>query len=187
VADPRLVALVNDPRVFARDHPGSDLAEVPLPPGTPPDQVLGVYRLDEFDSGADPQSQPQAFNYWLPDTGGADGTAQLISTGSATGVVSHLAGLRIGLGEGVPVVVVARYGASVRSLGSVPIRRLAFTDSDVVGTGVPTPGDPNAVTGWTAPDPTATNFYTVVAIDIAGNLSSAATPFGARALVAAGP
>jgi len=186
-ADPRLVAVVGDPRVFARDHPESDMAEIPLPPGGAPDEILGVYRLDEFAAAAPPQSQPQAFNYWLPDTGSGDGTAQVITVGSGAAARSRITGLRLGLGQGVPAVVVARYGATVRALGTLPVRRVAFVDAAVTGTNPATPADANAVTGWTPPDLTATSFYTVVAVDIAGNRSPAATAYGARALTPSTP
>jgi hypothetical protein len=185
VADPRLVAVVGDPRVFARDHPESDMAEIPLPPGGAPDEVLGVYRLDEFDAAGAPQSQPQAFNYWLPDTGSGDGTAQVITVGSGATARSRITGLRLGLGQGVPAVVVARYATAVRALGVLPVRRVAFVDAAVTGTTPAAPSDANAITGWTPPDLTATNFYTVVAVDIAGNRSAPATPYGARALTPA--
>jgi hypothetical protein len=185
--DPRLVAVIGDPRVFARDHPESDMAEIPLPPGGAPDEVLGVYRLDEFAAAAPPQTQPQAFNYWLPDTGSGDGTAQVITVGGGAAARSRITGLRLGLGQGVPAVVVARYGTTVRALGTLPIRRATFVDAAVTGSSPATPTDADAVTGWTAPDLTAASFYTVVAVDIAGNRSPAATAYGARALTPSAP
>ena len=59
--DPRLIGVVNDSRAFARDYDGSDMGEVPLPPGTPPDDILGVYRLADFDPStpADPARRVQ--------------------------------------------------------------------------------------------------------------------------------
>jgi hypothetical protein len=187
--DPRLVAVVPDPRIFARDHADSDMAEIPLPPGTAPEEILGVYRLDEFAVESPPQTQPQAFDYWRPDTGTGSGTAQVSTTGSGSTATSRITGLRVGLGRSVPVVVVARYGNLVRVLGSLGpagLRRLAFVDATLVGSAPPAPADTRAARGWTAPDATATNFYTVVAVDIAGNRSAPATPFGARALAPAG-
>jgi len=186
-ADPRLVAVVGDPRVFARDYQESDMAEIPLPAGAAPDEILGIYRLDEFAAAAPPQSQPQAFNYWLPDTGSGDGTAQVITVGSGAAARSRITGLRLGLGQGVPAVVVARYGVTVRTLGTLPVRRVAFVDAAVTGSNPAAPADANAVTGWTPPDLTVTNFYTVVAVDIAGNRSPAAPAFGAGALAPSTP
>lgn len=186
-ADPRLVAVVGDPRIFARDYQESDMAEIPLPAGAAPDEILGIYRLDEFAAAAPPQSQPQAFNYWLPDTGSGDGTAQVITVGSGAAARSRITGLRLGLGQGVPAVVVARYGVTVRTLGTLPVRRVAFVDAAVTGSNPAAPADANAVTGWTPPDLTVTNFYTVVAVDIAGNRSPAAPAFGARVLAPSTP
>ncbi len=175
--DPRLIALVNDPRVFARDYDGSDMGEVPLPPGNAPDELLGVFRLSDFDAGAaSPQTQPGAFNYWTPPSSG--GIAQIVSAGGK----SRLKGLRIGLGRGVAVVVVAKFGATVKVLGSVPSRRATFTDGATTGG---TPLDPNALTTWTKPDLTKPYYYAVVSVDIAGNRSNPSAPFGAPVLVTA--
>ena len=76
VGDPRLIGVVNDPRAFARDYDGSDMGEVPMPPGPPPDEILGRVpprRLRPAHAG-DPAG---AFNYWIPAAAG--GTAQLVS------------------------------------------------------------------------------------------------------------
>lgn len=175
--DPRLIALVNDPRVFARDYAGSDAGEIPLPPGPPPEAVLGVFRLGEFDLGAaQPQVQPGAFNYWKPPATG--GFTQVMTAGGA----SRLVGLRIGLGRGVPVVVVLQSGTTVTVLGSVPSRRASFTDGAAGGGG---PADPNALSTWSAPNPATAYYYAVVTVDIAGNRSAPSAPFGAPVLVSA--
>ena len=141
VGDPRLIGVVNDPRAFARDYDGSDMGEVPLPPGTPPDDILGVYRLADFDPGT-PETQPGAFNYWIPGSAGA--TAQLVSDTSATPATSRVTGLRLGLGRGVAVAVVARYGGAVRVIGTQPVLRTAFVDGALPGGPRPTqcPGRP---------------------------------------------
>jgi hypothetical protein len=174
--DPRLIALVNDPRVFARDYAGSDAGEIPLPPGPPPEQILGVFRLSEFDpAAAQPQVQPGAFNYWTPPPGGI---ARVVTAGNA----SRLIGLRIGLGRGVPVVVVMQTGTSVTVLGSVPSRRASFTDGAAAGGA---PADANALSTWSAPSPTTAYYYAVVTVDIAGNRSAPSAPFGAPVLVSA--
>ena len=106
IGDPRLIGVVNDPRAFARDYDGSDMGEVAMPPGPPADEILGVYRLDEFDP-LTPASQPAAFNYWVPAAAG--GTAQLVTDTTVNPHTSRLTGLRLGLGRGVAVVVVASY------------------------------------------------------------------------------
>ncbi len=167
------------------------MAEIPLPPGPAPDEVIGVYRLDEFDAGSPTGAQPQAFNYWRPDTGGGDGTAQVVTTGSGAAAASRITGLRLGLGRGVPAVVVARYGPAARVLGAlpapggVPVRRVSFLDGAVTGSAPPAPLDPNAAPGWTPPG-AGVSYYTVAAVDIAGNVSAAAASFGtAPALVPA--
>lgn len=191
-ADPRLVAVVADPRVFARDHAGSDMAEIPLPPGPAPDEVIGVYRLDEFDAGAPAGAQPQAFNYWRPDTGGGDGTAQVVTTGSGATAASRITGLRLGLGRGAPAVVVARYGQATQTLGTlptsggVPVRRVSFLDGAVTGSAPPAPLDRSAAPDWTPPGP-GVSYYTVVAVDIAGNVSAAAASFGAAPALVPAP
>jgi hypothetical protein len=180
--DPRLIGVINDPRAFARDYDGSDMGEVPLPPGTPPDEVLGVYRLAEFDPGT-PQSQPGAFNYWIP--GSAGGTAQLVSNTSATPATSRVTGLRLGLGRGVPVAVVARYGGAVKVIGAQPVLRAAFVDGAQPGAPPPVPADPNAAPSWSPVPIGQAPSYAVVAVDIAGNQSAPSTPFSTPALAPA--
>ena len=147
VGDPRLIGVVNDPRAYARDYDGSDMGEIALPPGTPPDEILGVYRLDEFDPTT-PASQPGAFNYWIP--GAAGGTAQLVTDTTAKPATSRVTGLRLGLGRGVAAVVVASYAGVVRVIGSQPVLRIAFIDGIQPGSAPPTPADPNAAPTWTA-------------------------------------
>ncbi len=147
VGDPRLIGVVNDPRAYARDYDGSDMGEFALPPGTPPDEILGVYRLDEFDPTT-PANQPAAFNYWIP--GAAGGTAQLVTDTTAKPATSRITGLRLGLGRGVPAVAVAAYAGVVRVIGSQPVLRIAFIDGIQPGSAPPTPADPNAAPTWTA-------------------------------------
>ena len=111
--------MVPDPRLCARDYDGSDMGEIALPPGPPPDSVNGVYRLSEYNPARPPLNQ-LAFNYWTPPAVG--GIAQL-KTDSPT--QSRLTGLRIGLGRGVPVVVVTTWkgsGESCRSGSGAPRR-----------------------------------------------------------------
>ncbi len=134
--DQRIIALVPDPRLCARDYNGSDMGEIALPPGPPPDSVNGVYRLSDYSSARAPLSQ-LAFNYWTPPASG--GIAQL-KTDSPT--QSRLTGLRIGLGRGVPVVVVATWKGSVKVVGQVAVRRAGFVDG-VANGGAPL--DPNAI------------------------------------------
>jgi hypothetical protein len=176
--DPRLIGVVNDPRAYARDYDGSDMGEVPLPPGTPPDEILGVYRQDEFDP-ATPSSQPGAFNYWIP--GSSDGTAQLVTDGQGTRVV----GLRLGLGRGVAAVVVASYAGVMRVIGAQPLLRIAFIDGTQPGSSSPAPADPNAAPTWTPVPAGESPSYAIVAIDIAGNQSLPSAPFAPPALVSA--
>src|SRR5262249_51347060 len=149
--DPRIRALVADPRLFARDFEGSDRAEIPLPDGTT--NVFGVYRLSEFDSAANPQNQPGAFNYWRPVPKGS----------SLANAAQRAKGLRVGLGRGVPVVVVAEVNGNVMTLGAVASRRVSFTDET---------GNPDAIAGTAGPVPAKTYYYTVVAVDIFANRSA---------------
>ena len=183
--DPRLIGLVNDPRAFARDYQGSDMGEVPLPPGTPPDEILGVYRLANFDPST-PQSQPGAFNYWLPGPGG---TAQLVTDTTSAPATSRVIGLRLGLGRGVAVAVVARYGGVVRVIGAQPVLRAAFVDGALAPASAadpnPGPADPNATPQWTPVQPGAAPCYAVVAVDVAGNQSAPSATFTAPPLVPA--
>jgi hypothetical protein len=178
--DPRLIGLVNDPRAFARDYQGSDMGEVPLPPGTPPDEILGVYRLADFDPST-PPTQPGAFNYWIPGTAG--GTAQLVTDTSGGTVTSRVTGLRLGLGRGVGVAVVASYGGVVRVVGAQPVLRAAFVDGAL---GAPTtPADQNATPQWTVVPPGQAPCYAVVAVDVAGNQSAPSAVFTAPPLIPA--
>ena len=73
--DPRIIALVPDPRLCARDYDNSDMGEIPLPLGPAPDAVNAIYRLSDYDPTRAPLDQPQAFNYWTPPATG--GIAQL--------------------------------------------------------------------------------------------------------------
>jgi hypothetical protein len=178
--DPRLIGVVNDPRAYARDYEGSDMGEVALPTGTPPDEILGVYRSDEFNP-ATPNSQSGAFNYWIPGTAG--GTAQLITDTTVNPATSRVTGLRLGLGRGVAVVVVASYAGVVRVIGSQPVLRAAFVDGIQPGSATSAPADPNASPSWTAPAAGKSQSYAIVAVDVAGNLSPASAPFTPPALV----
>jgi hypothetical protein len=170
--DPRLIGVVNDPRVFARDYDNSDMAEIPLPTGRAPDEVLGIYRLSEFNP-ATPRAQPGAFNYWTPLAVG--GISQIVVDGATQ---SRLTGLRLGLGQGVAAVVVARWGSSVRAVGSVDVRRAAFVDGVIAGTA--NSADPNALPSWTPPASGTQETYAVVAVDIWGNVSMPSKTFSAQ-------
>jgi hypothetical protein len=163
--DPRLVALVPEPRLFARDSEGSDMAEVTLPMGLVPSAVNGVYRASEFDASGDPLKQPRAFNYWRPPP---TGISQLAASKPA-----RLIGLRVGLGRGVPVVVVVTVGGDTRTLGALAARRAAFLDSGTPGH----PADASALPGWTPPPPEVPAYYAVVAVDRFCN-RSARSDFG---------
>jgi hypothetical protein len=156
--DPRIRALVPDPRLFARDFDGSDRAEIPLPDDTT--KVFGVYRLSEFDSAANPQNQPGAFNYWRPVPKGST-----LANGP-----KRAKGLRVGLGRGVPVVVVGEINGNVTTLGAVASRRFSFTDEA---------GSAEAIAGTAEPAPAKTYYYAVVAVDIFGNRSASSTIFSA--------
>jgi hypothetical protein len=180
--DQRLIGVVNDPRAYARDYDGSDMGEVPLPPGTPPDEILGVYRLDEFNP-ATPTAQPGAFNYWVP--GAAGGTAQLVTDTTVKPATSRVTGLRLGLGRGVRVVVAASAAGVVRLIGTQPVLRIAFVDGVRPGSALPAPADPNAAPSWTSVPAHESPCYAVVAVDVAGNLSAASTPFTPPAFVPA--
>jgi hypothetical protein len=167
--DPRIVGFVPDPRLCARDYNGSDMGEVVLPTGPPPDTVNGVYRLSDYVQALGPAGQ-LAFNYWTPPAGGI---AQLVTSFATQ---SRLKGLRIGLGRGVPVVVVATWGTTMKALGVVPIRRAGFIDSAPVS-------DPNAIQGVPEPNTSALNAYAVVSIDISGNRSASSSVFAAQMLM----
>ena len=172
--DPRIIALVPDPRVYARDYDGSDMGEAPLPPGPAPDEINAVYRLSDYDAGRAPHDQPQAFNYWTPPSAG--GIAQLV-TDLAT--QSRVTGLRIGLGRRVPVVVVATFAGAPQVLGALPARRAAFQDG-LSGTGQPL--DPNVLPGYTPPAPGSSNVYAIVGADIYGNRSPPSKVFVGKLL-----
>jgi hypothetical protein len=181
--DHRLIGVVNDPRVFARDYQQSDMGEVALPPGEPPEEILGVYRLAEFEA-ATPEAQAGAFNYWLPAAGG--GTAQLITQAAAGTTVPRITGLRLGLGRGVAVVVVARYKGVVRAIGAQPVMRAAFIDGAEVPGAIPAkPADSHAAPSWTPVVAGQSPAYAIVAVDIAGNQSSASKAFTVPALIPA--
>ncbi|HEY1269143.1 MAG TPA: hypothetical protein VGH16_17925, partial [Candidatus Binatia bacterium] len=130
-----------------------------LPVGS--SQIFGVYRLSEFDRGADPLNQPGAFNYWRP-----------VPKGSTIGTAPQRAkGLRVGLGRGVPVVLVAEVNGNVTSIGAIGSRRLSFTDEAA---------SPQAIAGTTEPAPGKTYYYIVVAVDIFGNRSASSPVFSGR-------
>jgi hypothetical protein len=177
--DPRLIGVANDPRAFSRDYDGSDMGEVALPPGPPPDEILGVYRLDEFDA-ATPASQPGAFNYWVP--GASGGTAQLVSDTAVQPATSRVTGLRLGLGRGVAVAVVASYAGVIRVIGSRPVLRIAFVDGVRPGS-TSAPADPNASPSWTPVPARQSPGYAIVAVDVAGNLSAPSAPLRPPAFV----
>jgi hypothetical protein len=177
--DPHLIGLVNDPRAWARDYQGSDMGEVALPPGTPPEEILGVYRLAEFEAST-PEAQPSAFNYWIP---GADGgTAQLVTDTSTNPASARIVGLRLGLGRGVAVAVVARYTGAVRTIGVQEPMRAAFVDGPQAP-GEAEPADANALLPWTPAAPGESPSYAVVAVDVAGNRSAPSRPFTVPALL----
>jgi len=162
--DPRIVGLVPDPRLFARDYNGSTMGEVPLPAGPAPDEVKAVYRLASYRSDLDPLVQPQAFNYWSQPLG-VGITCEIFA---ASPTQSRLRGLRVGLGgRSVPVVVVATYGGVVKAFGIVAVRRASFTDGMLSGN---MSFDRNNVRSYTAPSSNL-NCYVVVAMDIYGNRS----------------
>ncbi len=175
--DSRIVGFVPDPRLCARDYAGSDMGEIVLPPGPPPDQVNGVYRLSDFDASKPPLGQ-LVFNYWTPPAVG--GIAQVVTAPNSQ--QSRLTGLRIGLGRGVPVVVVATWRNNVRVIGTVKVRRAGFVDGLTPG-GAPL--DPNAIPNAPAPGATSLNAYVVVAVDIFGNRSAPSQAFAAQMLAKA--
>jgi hypothetical protein len=174
--DSRIVGFVPDPRLCARDYQGSDMAEIALPPGPPPDEVNGIYRLTDFAASAAALAQP-GFNYWT--TPAVGGIAQIV-TDSPT--QTRLTGLRIGLGRGVPVVVVATWSGQVRVLGQVPNRRAGFIDG-VNGSHAPLDG--NAIAAAPPPSTTDPNAYAVVSVDIFGNRSAPSSVFAGQMLVLA--
>jgi hypothetical protein len=168
--DARIVGFVPDPRLCARDYNGSDMGEVILPLGPAPDTINGVYRLSDYVQALGPAGQ-LAFNYWTPPAVG--GIAQVVTTSTTQ---ARLKGLRIGLGRGVPVVVVATWAGKTQALGVVPNRRAAFIDSAPVS-------DPNAIAGASAPNTGAPNAYAVVSVDIFGNYSTSSSLFAAQMLM----
>jgi hypothetical protein len=180
--DPRLLGVVNDPRAYARDYDGSDMGEVAMATGAPPDEIVGVYRLDAFDPTT-PNNQPGAFNYWVPAAAG--GTAQLVTDTTVQPATSRVTGLRLGLGRGVAVVVVASYAGVVRVIGSQPVLRIAFVDGVQPGAAPPAPADANAAPSWTAAAAGESPCYAIVAVDIVGNLSAASAPFAPPVFVPA--
>jgi hypothetical protein len=171
--DPRLIGLTPDPRLFARDYDGSDMAEVILPAGVVPANIFGVYRLSEFGSNGDPLSQPNAFNYWRPPAAG--GVAQLVVDSPTQ---ARVIGLRAGLGRSVAVVVVSQVAGATRVIGALAARRAAFVDGPLGATSKPLDG--NALRTWTASS--ANHFYAVAAVDIFGNRSGPSSIFAGQAL-----
>ncbi len=167
--DPRLVGFVPDPRLVARDYPDSVMAEIVLPPGPPPDKVNAVYRLSDYSTKA---GQAQAgFNYWTAPVSTLPAVVQTSPT------ETRLTGLRIGLGRGVPVVVVATWAGVPKAIGVVPIRRAGFVD---VVRSPSTPADPNAIAAAPPPSATSPNFYAVVAVDVFGNRSAPSKIFAGQ-------
>jgi len=73
----------------------------------------------------------------------------------------------------------------VRVLGSQPVLRTAFVDGLQPGSATGAPADPNAATSWTVAVADESPSYAIVAVDVAGNLSAASTPFAPPALVPA--
>jgi hypothetical protein len=173
--DSRIVGFIPDPRLCARDYAGSDMAEVVLPPGAAPDDVKGVYRLSEYIDDLGPEGQV-GLNYWTPPAVGGIAQVQMTSPTQA-----RLTGLRVGLGRGVPVVVVATWGREVKAIGRLPLRRAGFVDGATAGG---TPMDANAIAGSAAPSTTALNAYAAVAVDIFGNRSKPSSIFAAQMLAA---
>jgi hypothetical protein len=151
---------VADPRIFARDFDGSDRAEIPLPDDT--EEIFGIYRLSEFNSAGSPLNQPGAFNYWRP-----------VPKGSTIATAPRrVKGLRVGLGRGVPVVVVAQIGGATQALGTLQSRRISFVDKA---------GNADAIAGTTPPQPAPrTYYYAVVAVDIFANRSASSTIFSGQ-------
>ena len=98
---------------------------------------------------------------------------------------SRVTGLRLGLGRGVAVVVVASYAGVVRVIGSQSLLRVAFVDGVKPGSAPATPADTNAAPSWTPVTAGESPCYVIVAVDVAGNLSAASTPFAPPALVPA--
>src|SRR4029453_2162841 len=113
------------------------------------DQIFGVYRLNEFDRAGDPLTQPRAFNYWRPQPGGS-GT-------SLAGNPRRVKGLRVGLGRGVPVVIVASAGENIITLGALAKPRVFFSDSAASA---------DAIAGTSAPQPVKTYYYAIVGVDV---------------------
>ena len=189
--DPCLVALVRDRRLFARDYSdgdysgthynGSDMGEVVLPAGVIPQQITAIYRLSDYNPAlaSNPASQAQAFNYWQPAQGG---TSQLVQDSPTQ---ARVIGLRIGLGRGVPVVVVATVNNAAQVFGALPIlpstaiavRRDTFVDGAA--------GNVNDGIQRFTTTPLAQGtlyYYSLVAVDIFGNRSAPSPAFGAQTL-----
>jgi hypothetical protein len=167
--DPRLIGFVPDPRLVARDYSNSVMAEIVLPPGPPPNQVNAVYRLSDFITT--PNKPQLGFNYWTTPVSGLPAVVQSSPT------QTRLTGLRIGLGRGVPVVVVATWAGVQKALGVVPVRRAGFVD---VVSSPSTPADPNAIAAAPAPSASAPNFYAVLSVDIFGNRSTPSKIFAGQ-------
>ena len=85
----------------------------------------------------------------------------------------------------MPAVVVASSAGVVRVIGTQPMLRIAFVDGAQPGSAPPAPADPNAAPSWTAVPAGESPSYSIVAVDIAGNLSAASTPFAPPAFVPA--
>jgi hypothetical protein len=165
--DPRIIALVPDPRLFARDYDGSNMAEVVFPAVIVPSEILGVYRASEFSGNSAPAHQPQAFNYFRP--AGQGGISQLIVEGTQASIT----GLRVGLGRPVEVVVVAKIAGETRVLGALSVRRATFFDGGTAGH----PVELSALPRWIPPDRTTQTVYAIVAVDRFGNRSQSSKPF----------
>jgi hypothetical protein len=173
--DPRIVGLIPDPRLIARDYNGSEMGEVTLPEDFVPESIEAVYRLGDYNPARDPLDQPQAFNYARSSDGNL--TCEIFGKSPSQ---SRIGGLRIGLGgRGVPVVVVATDGLGIKTFGSMASRRIHFID----GLGPANiPRDRNSVTTY-SPPVEGTNYYTMVAVDIYCNRSQPSKQTNCKQLI----
>jgi hypothetical protein len=163
--DPRILAVVPDPRLFARDREGSNMAEVVLPTGVAPTEILAVHRASEYRDTSPPHDQPQAFNYFTAPNRG--GIATLVP-----GPPARITGLRVGLGRGATVVVVARVASVVQVYGVLPAPRATYVD----GAAGVLPLDRSTLAGRAPTNGQSAAAYALVAVDRFGNRSAAAPP-----------
>jgi hypothetical protein len=156
--DPRIVARIADPRIKALNR------SIYLP-GTLAirrvQDVMGVYRLDEFDFGAEtPRIQPQALNYWVTRSSYPLGRSVFTAAADESGR-HELSGLRP-VADGVALVAVYRDADDREFKVSAQYHAPGYEDTGLLGL--------------------RDYFYRLLAVDESGNRSEASAVSRVRTL-----